>query len=105
MLDRRRNHAAPRPCRAFVTRTNPNDLSPDRKRFDSLPRGAQRLARRVCPIAGGGARSGLEYERRIEMRTKRIMLAMAMILAQCGIAAFAQEPLASQRGQIKTDSK
>jgi len=39
------------------------------------------------------------------MRTKRIILAVAVILALSGIAAFAQEPLASQKGQIKTDSK
>jgi hypothetical protein len=39
------------------------------------------------------------------MRTKRIMLAVAVLLALCGIATFAQEPLASQKGQIKTDSK
>jgi len=39
------------------------------------------------------------------MRTKRIMLAVAVLLALGGIAAFAQEPLASQKGQIKTDSK
>jgi len=39
------------------------------------------------------------------MRTKRIMLAVAVILALCGSGAFAQEPLAGQKGQIKTDSK
>jgi len=33
------------------------------------------------------------------------MLTVALILALCGIAAFAQEPLASQKGQVKTDSK
>jgi len=39
------------------------------------------------------------------MRTKRIMLGVAVILALCGTAAFAQVPPASQKGQIKTDSK
>ena len=35
----------------------------------------------------------------------RFMLAVAVILPLCGIAAFAQEPLAGQKGQAKTDSK
>lgn len=39
------------------------------------------------------------------MRRQRIILSMAVILALCEIAAFAQEPLASQKGQVKTDSK
>ena len=39
------------------------------------------------------------------MRTKRMMLAVVVILALCEIAAFAQEPLASQKGQVKTDSR